>query len=83
MIASKITLENGEIMLGRIVSSEEKRIRLMIVGNRIVDIPKDDIKKEEYSRSSLMYEDLLHGMSGEEVDALLSYVISLKDANEK
>ncbi len=83
MIASKITLENGETMLGRIVSSEEKRIRLMIVGNRIVDIPKDQIQKEEFSRSSLMYEDLLHGMSGKEVDALLSYLISLKDANEK
>lgn len=83
MIASMITLENGETMLGRIISSDEKRVRLMIVGNRIIDIPKDKIAKEEFSRRSLMYEDLLHGMSAEEVDALLSYLISLKNSNEK
>lgn len=83
MIASRVSLKNGEILLGRIVNSDEKRIRLMVVGNRIVDIPKEEILKEEFSKSSLMYENLLHGMSSEEVDALLSYLISLKDSNER
>ena len=82
MIASRITLKSGEVMLGRIVSSDAQRIRLMIVGNRIIDIPKHNILQEEFSKTSLMYEDLLHGMADEEVDALLSYLISLKDANE-
>ena len=83
MIASKITLKNGETMLGRIVSSDEQRVRLMIIGNRIIDIPKSNIQMEEFSRSSLMYEGLLHGMSDKEIDALLSYLISLKDANDR
>jgi putative heme-binding domain-containing protein len=82
MIASRITLKSGEVMLGRIVSSDEQRIRVMIVGNRIMDIPKDNIQQEEFTKTSLMYEDLLHGMSDEEVDALLSYLISLREANE-
>lgn len=82
MIASRITLKSGEVMLGRIVSSDQNRIRLMIVGNRIIDIPKNSIQQEEFSKTSLMYEDLLHGMSDKEVDALLSYLISLQEANE-
>jgi putative heme-binding domain-containing protein len=81
MIASKITLKNGETMLGRIVSSDGQRVRLMIIGNRIIDVPKGDIETEEFSRSSLMYEGLLHGMSDKEINALLSYLVSLKDAN--
>jgi putative heme-binding domain-containing protein len=82
MIASKITDMNGEVLLGRIVSSDVQRIRLMVIGNRIIDIPRSNIKKEEFTKTSLMYEGLLNGMTQNEIEALLSYLMSLHEANE-
>ena len=82
MIASKITDKKGEVLLGRIVSSDAQRIRLMVVGNRIIDIPRTDIQKEEFTKTSLMYDGLLNGMPEEELDALLAYLMSLHEANE-
>ncbi len=82
MIASRITDKNGEVLLGRIVSSDAQRIKLMVVGNRIIDIPRNDIQKEEFTKTSLMFEGLLNGMPENEVDALLSYLMSLHEANE-
>ena len=82
MIASRITLKNGEVLLGRIISSDVQKIRLMVVGNRIIDIAKKDIHEEQFTKTSLMYDGLLQGMSEKETDALLSYLISLQKVNE-
>lgn len=82
MIGSKITKKNGEILLGRVVGSDQDVIRVMVIGNRIIDIPKADIQSEEPQKNSLMYKGLLTGMSEEDTDALLSYIINLKEENE-
>jgi putative heme-binding domain-containing protein len=82
MIGSKITKKNGEILLGRVVGSDQDIIRVMVIGNRIIDIPKADIQSEEPQKNSLMYKGLLTGMSEEDTDALLSYIINLKEENE-
>lgn len=82
MIASRITKKNGEVLLGRVVSTDEQRVRLMIVSNRIIDISRADIQAEEPVAESLMYEGLLEGLGKEDVDALLSYLNSLRQANE-
>lgn len=82
MIASRITVKKGEALLGRIVSADAQRVRLMVVGNRIIDIPRANIEKEEFVKTSLMYDGLLEGMSEEEINAILSYLMSLQDAND-
>lgn len=82
MIGSKITKKNGEILLGRVVGNDQDIIRVMVIGNRIIDIPKADIQSEEPQKNSLMYKGLLTGMSEEDTDALLSYIINLKEENE-
>lgn len=78
MGATRLTLNNGEVLLGRVVASDETLVRLMIVGNRIVDVPQADISAEESTSESLMYEGLLDGRSYSEIDALLSYLESLE-----
>lgn len=78
MGATRLTLNNGEVLLGRVVASDETLVRLMIVGNRIVDVPQADISAEESTSESLMYEGLLDGRSDSEIDALLSYLESLE-----
>lgn len=83
MMASRITRKNGEVLLGRIVSANEERIRLMVVGNSIIDIPRSDILAEEPHTESLMYEGLLEGLDEGDIDALLSYLIHLHQVNER
>ena len=43
----------------------------MVVGNRILDIPRSAIVSEEPQEQSLMWEGLLHGLTDEQVDDLL------------
>ena len=50
----------------------------MLVGNSIVQIPRNAIAKTEDEKKSLMYEKLLNGMSREEINNLLDYIISHK-----
>jgi putative heme-binding domain-containing protein len=82
MRASRITQKNGEVLLGRVINTDEEQVHLMIVGNRIVDIDRADILTEEPHNESLMYEGLLIGLSEEDVDALLSYLVHLHQVNE-
>lgn len=83
MMASRITQKNGEVLLGRVVGSDEERVRLMVIGNRIIDIPRNEIQAEENSVESLMYEGLLQGLSEEDVEALLLYLMQLHQVNEQ
>jgi hypothetical protein len=50
----------------------------MVIGNRVLNIPKSEVKSEESYEKSLMYNGLLNGMSEEDTDALLSYIVNLK-----
>lgn len=77
MIAARVTKRDGKVLLGRVVYTDETSITLMLVGNHQVNIPKSDILKSEEELKSLMYENLLVGLSPEELDNLLNYLMSL------
>ncbi len=78
MGATRVTKKNGQVLLGRMVGSDEQSVSLMLIGNSIVRIPRSEISKTEDERKSLMYEKLLNGLSPEEVNHLMDYLISLK-----
>jgi putative heme-binding domain-containing protein len=78
MIATRVTKKNGQVLLGRMVSSDTESISLMLIGNQVVKIPKSEIGKTEEERKSLMYENLLKNLSKEEIDNLLDYIVSLR-----
>jgi hypothetical protein len=70
------------VFLGRVVGTDQDFIKLMVIGNRVLNIPKSEVKSEESYEKSLMYNGLLNGMSEEDTDALLSYIINLKEEND-
>lgn len=77
MMGQQIELMDGHTYLGRLVSSNENELSVMLVGNSVVNVPRDKIKTIRDAEKSLMYEGLLTGMSETQVNALLDYVISL------
>jgi putative heme-binding domain-containing protein len=78
MGAVRITKTNGQVQLGRVVNADEKQVSLMLVGNHVVQIPKNEIAKTENDPKSLMYEKLLSNLSKEEINNLIDYIVSLK-----
>ncbi|WP_332912103.1 c-type cytochrome [Algoriphagus boritolerans] len=46
MIATKITLNDGKVLLGRVVYSDADQISIMLVGNHTVQVKKSDIEKK-------------------------------------
>ena len=77
MIATRITKKDGKVLLGRIVYADSNQISLMLVGNQIVQVQKSEIEKAEEDLKSLMYENLLAGLSEDEINDLLNYISSL------
>ena len=77
MGALRITRKDGQVLLGRAVNADEKEISLMLIGNSIVKIPRDQIAKIENEEKSLMYEGLIKGLTKQQVDNLLDYILSL------
>lgn len=78
MGATRVTRKSGQVMLGRVIHSDDAGISLMLVGNSVVNIPRSDIQKTEAVKQSLMYEGLLSGLSDAEINSLLDYIVSLK-----
>ena len=77
MAPTQITKHNDELLIGRVVSNNSESVKIMVTGNRIVEVPRNDIKKEETLMISMMYPGLLQGLEEEEIDALLSYLENL------
>jgi putative heme-binding domain-containing protein len=77
MQAVRVTKKDGQVMIGRVISSDEKEISLMIIGNSVVKIARKDIAKTENEMKSLMYEGLLNGLVEQQKEDLLNYVLSL------
>lgn len=73
----KITKRDGNTLYGRVVNSDQKDISFMLVGNKVVNVSRNEIAKMENESKSLMFEGLLTGMPDSERDALLDYLISL------
>ncbi|MGB4398123.1 MAG: hypothetical protein WBJ10_02050 [Daejeonella sp.] len=73
----RITKKDGSVLLGRVINSEKDQLAFMVVGNQIVNVKKSEIEKMENESKSLMYENLLSGMTEEKRNALLDYLMSL------
>ncbi|TRZ46228.1 DUF7133 domain-containing protein [Robertkochia solimangrovi] len=74
--ASKITMENGEVQLGRVITQNEEELQLMLVGNQIKKIPVNEIESTELYSESMMYTGLLEDLTEEEINSLLDFLIS-------
>lgn len=77
MIATRITKKDGKVLLGRIVYSDADHISIMLIGNQIVQVPRIEIASANEELKSLMYENLLAGLSEGEIKNLLNYISSL------
>lgn len=77
MSGVRITKKDGSVLLGRVINAENERLSFMVVGNQIITIKKNEIEKMENEAKSLMFENLLTGMTEEKRNALLDYLMSL------
>jgi putative heme-binding domain-containing protein len=75
----RITKKDGQILLGRVISADADQLAFMVVGNQVVNVKKVDIEKMENEKNSLMFQNLLAGMSDEKREALLDFLISLSE----
>lgn len=73
----KITKKDGNVLYGRVMSSDDSSLSFMLVGNKIVNVPRSDITKMENETRSLMFEGLLSGASAADRESLLDYLTSL------
>ena len=73
----KITKKDGNMLYGRVVNSDDRNLSFMLVGNKVVSVPRVEIAKMENEKKSLMFEGLLTGMPDVEREALLDYLVSL------
>ena len=77
----RITKKDGSILLGRVINSDNEQLEFMVVGNQIVNVKRSEIEKMVDETKSLMYENLLTGMSDEKREALLDFLMSLSENN--
>ncbi|WP_373521798.1 PQQ-dependent sugar dehydrogenase [Aquiflexum sp.] len=75
----KVTKNNGQVMIGRIVNSNESDISMMLVGNNVVKIVRNEIMIIQDEEKSLMYEGLTRSLSETQLNALLDYLMSLNN----
>jgi len=79
LMAIRITKKDGKVVMGRVVSADENQLALMVVGNHIVTINRSEIDRTEEVKESLMYKGLLNGMTDEQKNYLLDFLVSLSD----
>lgn len=77
MMAQRIHKKDGQVLLGRVVNANEKQVSLMLIGNQVVQVDRNEILSIENEKKSLMYEGLLKGLSDTETAALIDYLVSL------
>lgn len=82
MAPTRIVKADGEVLLGRVISTAPDEVRLMVVGNRILEVPRSAIHVEEPVLKSLMWDGLLNGAAADDVEALLDYLQNLHLDNE-
>ncbi len=76
----RITKKDGAILLGRVINSEKEQLAFMVVGNQVINVKKSEIEKMENETKSLMFANLLSGMTDQKREALLDFLISLSEA---
>lgn len=82
MAPARLVLDNGDVLMGRVVFSSDEQVNIMVIGNKIVEVPREQIQQQETVMQSLMYEGLLAGTTTEEQNALLDYLMSLSRENQ-
>ncbi len=75
---TRISTVDDEVFLGRVVTQDEEAVHLMLIGNTVKKIPIEDIASSTPVTESMMYEGLLNGLNDAEINALLDYLISLR-----
>jgi putative heme-binding domain-containing protein len=78
MGAVRITKTNGQVLLGRVINSNEQQVSLMLIGNKVISIPRSEIVQTINEKKSLMYEGLVRNLNEVEINSLLDYISSLK-----
>lgn len=73
----RITRKGGQVLLGRALNSDDDGIDFMVVGNQVVRVRRSEIEKIEDEKKSLMFENLLAGVSEEDREALIDFLVSL------
>ncbi len=63
MMGIRILKTDGQSLLGRVITSDTESLTLMLVGNQVVTVSRKDIEKTEDVNTSLMYANLLNGMT--------------------
>ena len=79
MQAMRVTKKDGQVLVGRVISSDENEINLILVGNQIAKVSRKDIQQTQNETQSLMYEGLLNNLEDSQKEALLDYIISLSN----
>ncbi|MEZ4696714.1 MAG: hypothetical protein R2832_09900 [Rhodothermales bacterium] len=77
MKATRITRQNGEVLLGRIVESSDETIAVIGIGNVITRVARRDIRSTHDVEESMMWTGLLDGLSEDQVGDLLDYLSAL------
>lgn len=77
MQSIRIMKTNGQSLIGRVVTSTDSELSLMLVGNQVVQVKRTEIATMENEKKSLMYENLLKGLDENEIQYLLDYLSSL------
>ena len=73
LMGQQIIKNDRQTLLGRVVSSNEQELSIMLVGNTMVQVPRSEIRETEAVKESLMFEGLLTGMSESDIEALLDF----------
>jgi putative heme-binding domain-containing protein len=79
MNGQRVVTKDGKVYLGRVVNANENQLSVMLVGNNVIEIPRKEIESAGDEKKSLMYEGLLTGLSDEERESLLDYIVSLSN----
>lgn len=77
MMGVRVIKKDGQTLIGRVINASDTALSLMLVGNQVVHIGRDEIARTENETKSLMYEGLLTGLSPTDREALLDYLTSL------
>jgi putative heme-binding domain-containing protein len=78
----RITKKDGNILLGRVINSDQANLSFMLVGNAVVTVSRSDVAKMENEKKSLMFEGLINGLPDDKREALLDYLTSLSQSGE-
>ena len=77
MMAQRVIKKDGQVLIGRVVNANESQISMMLVGNHVVEIQRNEIERTEVEKKSLMFDGLLTKLTDAEKEALLDYIVSL------